>query len=132
MSDEIVEEVERIVGLGGDADDVLRAVVVQLSREPAVVWAGILFLDEGSLVLGPEEGVADPARRVRVPVVYQDVVVGELAVDGGSIEPALLERVARLISTHVLLGWDTDGEAWEPWTGSPGRTPDIVALSHKR
>ena len=41
-------------------------------------------------------------------------VVGELAVDSGSIEEARLEQVARLISTHVLLGWDTGGEAWSP------------------
>ena len=91
----------------------LRAVVAELVREPAIEWAGILFLEDGALVLGPEAGVADPARRVGVPVSYQDVVVGELAVDGDA-EQELLERVATLISTHVLLGWDTGGEAWEP------------------
>jgi putative methionine-R-sulfoxide reductase with GAF domain len=109
----MVEEIERIIGLGGDADDVLRAVVAELARDPAVEWAGILFLEESTLVLGPEVGVADPARRISVPVSYQDVVVGELAVDGAT-ESELLEQVAALISTHVLLGWDTGGAAWEP------------------
>lgn len=109
----MAKEIERIIGLAGDADDVLRAVVAELAREPAVEWAGILFLDNGALVLGPEAGVADPARRVGVPVAYQDVVVGELAVDGEA-EQELLEQVAALISAHVLLGWDTGGEAWEP------------------
>ncbi len=91
----------------------LRAVVARLVRQPTVVWAGILFLEEGALVLGPEAGVADPARRTSVPVYYQGAVVGELAVDGDA-EAAFLERVAARISTHVLLGWDTGGEAWEP------------------
>jgi hypothetical protein len=27
---------------------------------------------------------------------------------------ALLERVATLIATFVLVGWDTDGEDWQP------------------
>jgi len=113
VSTHVVEEIDRIIGLGGDADDVLRAVVAELAREPGVDWAGILFLEEGVLVLGPEAGVADPARRVGVPVSYQDVVVGELAV-AGDVEQELLDRVATSISTHVLLGWDTGGEAWEP------------------
>jgi len=113
VSAHLVAEIERLVGLGSDADDVLRAVVAALAREPAIEWAGILFLEEGALVLGPEAGVAAPARRVGVPVSYQDVVVGELAVDGDA-DRELLQRVAALISTHVLLGWDTGGEAWEP------------------
>lgn len=113
MSSGAVEEIDRIIGLGGDADDVLRAVVAELAREPGVEWAGIFFLEDGARVLGPEAGAADPARRISVPVAYQDVVVGELAADGRA-ETGLLEQVAALISTHVLLGWDTGGEAWEP------------------
>ncbi len=109
----MVDEIERIIGLGADADDVLRAVVAELAREPGIAWAGILFLEEGVLVLGPEAGVSDPARRIGVPVAYQDVVVGELAVDG-AVEGELLAQLAALISTHVLLGWDTGGEAWVP------------------
>ena len=56
---------------------------------------------------------ASPTERVSVQIAYQGAVVGELAADG-SADVALLERVAELIATHVLLGWDTGGEAWEP------------------
>ncbi len=113
MSSHALEEIGQLVGAGAEADDVLRAVVEVLAAEPGVRWAGILFLEEGKLVLGPEAGTPDPDRRVRVPVSYDDVEVGELAVDG-ILDPATGEGIARLISTHVLLGWDTGGIAWEP------------------
>jgi putative methionine-R-sulfoxide reductase with GAF domain len=109
----VLEAVDRILNLGSDADDVLRAVVAELVRQPAIVWAGVLFLEDGALVLGPEAGVADTTRRIGVPVSYQGAVVGELAIDGDA-QTSFLELVAHLISTHVLLGWDTGGEAWEP------------------
>ena len=113
MSTRGFEEIDRILNAGNDADDVLREVVAELVEEPAIEWAGVLFLEAGALALGPEAGVADRTRRVGFPVSYQGTVVGELAIDGEA-EPAFLERVALLISTHVLLGWDTGGEAWEP------------------
>ena len=31
-----------------------------------------------------------------------------------SPHPGLMDEVAHLIAPHVLLGWDTGGEAWEP------------------
>src|SRR5207249_145322 len=52
-------------------------------------------------------------RRVHVPVSYRGERVGELAVDGAASAP-FLERVATLISAHVLIGWDTGGERWDP------------------
>ena len=113
MSSRAFEAIDRILDAGSDADDVLRAVVAELVEEPTIEWAGVLFLEAGVFALGPEAGVADPTRRITVPVFYQGAVVGELAIDGDA-ETAFLERVARLISTHVLLGWDTGGEAWEP------------------
>ena len=113
MSAAAVEAVQRILELGDEADDTLRAVVAELARQPGLTWCGVLFLEDGDLTLGPEAGVADPSRRIAVPVSYQGVIVGELAVDG-TAEPAILEQVAATISTHVLLGWDTGGEAWEP------------------
>ena len=113
MSDDEHEAIDRILTSGADADDVVRALVAELVQEPEIVWAGILFMEEGVLALGPEAGVADPTRRLRVPVSFQDAVVGELAVDGDA-EPAFLARVAEQISPYVLLGWDTSGEAWEP------------------
>jgi putative methionine-R-sulfoxide reductase with GAF domain len=113
VSTRALEAVDRILALGSEADDALRAVVAELVDEPSIDWAGVLFLEDGALVLGPEAGVPDPARRLGAPVTYRGAVVGELAIDGDA-EPAFLERVALLISTHVLLGWDTGGEAWEP------------------
>ena len=113
MSARALAAVEAIVGRGGDADDVLRAVVAELVLEPDVGWAGVLFLEDGELFLGPEAGVPDEARRVRVPVSYQGTKVGELAVDG-SMDGGVLECVAATLSAHVLLGWDTGGDAWEP------------------
>ena len=66
------------------------------------------------LVLGPEAGEPDEARRVRVPITFQDALVGELWVDG-SPDRGLLERVASLVAPQVLIGWDTGGdEPWEP------------------
>ncbi len=108
-----LDEIDRILELGDDPDDALRAVVASLVRQPGIAWAGILFLENGALVLGPEAGAPEPAHRIEVPVLYQGAVVGALAVDGEA-DAAGLERVAALISTHVLLGWDTRGEAWEP------------------
>lgn len=108
-----LEEIERLVALATDADDVLRAVVSELVREPSIEWAGIQFLDEGAPVGGPETGTPEPARRLTVPVIYQGTPVGELAADGEA-DRSLLEATAELIATHVLLGWDTGGQVWEP------------------
>ena len=113
MSTGALEALDRILNRGGDADDVLRAVVRVLATEPEIVWAGISFFEEGRLSLGPTAGEPDETRRVRVPVSFQGSNVGELWIDGEA-EPAFLERVAVLISAYVLIGWDTRGEAWEP------------------
>ncbi len=105
--------IDRAIDEGTEPDDVLRTVVAALVDEPAVSWAGILFVDDGALTLGPEAGAPDPARRIGVPVRYEETIVGELAVDGEA-ETTFLTQVAERISTHVLLGWDTGGESWEP------------------
>jgi hypothetical protein len=108
-----LEQLRKVLDRGGDADEVLRSVVRLLVEEPSIRWAGILFLDEGQLVLGPAAGEPDESRRIRTPIVYRGEQVGELAADGDA-DPALLAAVAKLISAHVLLGWDTGGELWEP------------------
>lgn len=105
--------VDGIVEHGGDADDVLRAVVAALVEHGGCVWAGIAFVEDGELVLGPRSGDADEERRTRAEIAFKGDKVGELWADG-SPERALLERVAVLVSAHVLLGWDTGGERWEP------------------
>jgi hypothetical protein len=106
-------EIEAIVARGADADDVLREVVQALAARYR--WAGILFVEEGELALGPEAGVADELARTRVPVTYEGARIAELAVDGAPEEDrSSLERVADLVALHCLVGWDTGGEDWEP------------------
>ena len=106
-------EIDRILAETDEADDALRAVVALLAGEPGVAWAGIAFLEEGRLTLGPAAGSEDAARRVTVPVTFNGDPVGEVWVDGEA-DGALLAHVAAAVSTHVLVGWDTGGDSWEP------------------
>lgn len=108
-----VAEVDRILAETEEADDALRAVVAALADEPDVAWAGIAFLEEGALTLGPSAGVADPARRTTMTVAFNGDPVGEIWVDGEA-DPGLLAHVATAVSTHVLVGWDTGGAGWDP------------------
>jgi hypothetical protein len=109
----VVEAVERILAEGGDADDVLRAVVRALVEEGGARWAGILFAEGGDFVLGPQAGEPDEPKRLYVPIIYDGEQIGVLVADRArSIE--VLERVAELVSAHVLIGWDTGGERWTP------------------
>ena len=48
-----------------------------------------------------------------MPIVFRGAFVGELSADGDA-DVGLLERVATLIAKFVLVGWDTDGEDWQP------------------
>jgi putative methionine-R-sulfoxide reductase with GAF domain len=98
--------------VAADADDLLREAVAQLVTDGAV-WAGIFFVEEDELVLGPRAGAEDPSRRQAVPVTWRGEKVAELAADGG-VERARLEQVAAEIADLCLVGWDTGGEAWEP------------------
>jgi hypothetical protein len=110
-----LEAVDRILNRGGDADDILRQVVSVLHEKAGYAWAGIYFLEDGELALGPEAGTPDESRRTSVPVTWQGDRVAELVVDDAPEEDRmLLERVAVLVSGHCLVGWDTGGESWEP------------------
>ena len=51
-----------LVENGGEPDDVLRAVVERLVEPPRPRWAGILFVEGGELVLGPQAGAPDPGK----------------------------------------------------------------------
>ena len=93
--------VEQIVERGGEADDVLRTAVAALVDAPGVDWAGIAFVEDGELRLGPSAGVADDTRRKRVPVVFQGAPVAELWVDG-EIEREDLDRIAALLAPYAL------------------------------
>jgi hypothetical protein len=105
--------VDQIVSAGGEADDVLRAVVAALAAEPGISWAGIRFLEAGEFVLGPSAGSPEETKRATTAIAYRGDPVGELVVDGAA-DQATLDDVASAISAYVLLGWDTGGSAWEP------------------
>lgn len=113
MSSRALEALDGILDRGGEPDDVLRSAVGVLVEEPGIVWAGIAFFEGGDLAVGPQAGRPDETRRVRVSIAFQGTPVGELWIDGEA-DQALLERVAVLISAHVLIGWDTSGETWDP------------------
>jgi malonyl CoA-acyl carrier protein transacylase len=114
-TDQALEIVDRILERGGDADHILREVVAALHEQAGFAWAGIFFLEDGELALGPQAGTPNEARRTSVPVTWQGVRVAELATDDAPEEDRMfLERVAVLVSGYCLVGWDTGGESWEP------------------
>jgi hypothetical protein len=87
-----LEAVDRILNRGGDADDVLRAVLEALHAR-GVPYAAVRF--EGSRALAV--GIRAPA--VEAVVVFEETRVGalEVAVD----DTQFVERVAILISPYV-------------------------------
>jgi hypothetical protein len=95
-----------------DADELLRQAVSKFAAREGCTWAGIYFVEEDSLVLGPEAGSPDPGRRTMVPVLWRGTRVAELAADG-EVEAAELDAVAAGIADLCLVGWDTGGAAWE-------------------
>ncbi len=106
------ESMAAIVAGGGEADEVLRAVVRELVSSGTACWAGIFFAEGDELVLGPEAGTPTPAARTHVLVSYAGARVAELAADGCEDE-ALLGRVAALVAEWCLVGWDTGGVPWD-------------------
>ena len=106
-----LESVRRAVDDGGEPDDVLRSVVAALVQDGGALWAGILLVEDGELVLGPQSGAEAPDARTSVPVVYGGTAVAELAADG--CDRDLLDQVAPLIAEHCLVGWDTGGVPWD-------------------
>ena len=95
-----------------DADDQLRQTVQELATREGYAWVGIYFVEDESLVLGPQAGAPDPARRTTVTVLWRETRVAELAADG-SVAQAELEAVAAEIADLCLVGWDTGGELWQ-------------------
>jgi hypothetical protein len=106
-----LEEIERILDHGGDADEVLREVVAVLQSDYS--WVGISFVEEGELVLGPALG-EQTVEPTRIPISYENNLVAELGVTADELDRASVERVAVLIAPYCLVGWDTGGEAWSP------------------
>jgi len=105
--------VEQALARGGDADDVLRAIVDVLVADGGCDWAGILFVENGELVLGPAAGTQRPEARAQLRVEFQGDRIAELVADGCD-DRKLLERVAGLIPEYCLVGWDTGGVPWDP------------------
>jgi hypothetical protein len=91
-----LEAVERILNRGGEADEVLRAVLEALHRR-GVASAKVNVLENGRLVGGP--CVGGPAERMVSAVLLHSTEVGslELAVS----DAAFVARVATLISPYV-------------------------------
>jgi hypothetical protein len=108
-----LDELRALVERGGEPDDVLRSAVALIAAQPGIQWAAVAFVEDGELALGPEAGTPDDERRLRAPVEFQGETVGELWVDG-DVRQELLQEAAALLGPHVLIGWDTRGEAWEP------------------
>ena len=104
-----LEAIERVVNRGGDADDVLRA-VVRVLHERGFEYAAVNFVEGDRLVPGPAAG--RKAAGSEAPVVFggSRVATFELATD----DVELVRRIATLISPYALVGWDTGGEAWTP------------------
>lgn len=66
--DGALEAIDRILNRGGDADDVLRAVVdVIHDRFDHYSWVGIYLVEGDELVLGPWKG-PEATEHVRIPV----------------------------------------------------------------
>ena len=63
-----VEAIDEILNRGGDADEVLRAVVDALhDRFDHYTWVGIYLVEEEELVLGPWQG-PEATEHTRIPV----------------------------------------------------------------
>ena len=108
-----LEEVERVVNRGGEADDVLRQVVATL-HERLERYVRISFVEADRLAPGPAAG--DEGSTTAFPIAFQGSRVADLEVSGEltTEDRALVERVAVLVSPYALVGWDTGGEEWTP------------------
>jgi hypothetical protein len=108
-----LEQIERVVGAGGDADDILRRVVAILHGE-LDRFVRISFVEEGRLMPGPAAG--EQTNTTSFPISFQGRHVAELEAGGelSSADGALLESVASILSPYALVGWDTGGEEWTP------------------
>jgi len=98
-SSDLFEAVERIADRGGEATDVLHAVVATIVERGRAKWAAVLFSDEGELIVGPHAGAAEPGERREAPIVLDGAHVAQLAVDGLD-DQALIDRMAVLIARY--------------------------------
>jgi len=108
-----VEAIERVLNRGGDADEVLREVVAILHRR-LDRFVRISFVEGETLAPGPSAG--EETGVTSFPIAWQGRRIAELEAGGTATEAerALLERVATIVSSYALVGWDTGGTAWTP------------------
>jgi len=107
-----LEAVDRVLGGGGDADDVLRAVLDVLF--PLYEYVGINFAEGGEMTPGPSLGAKEAGASV-FPILFNGSQVAELEVAfPGADDQAFLARIALLVAPYALVGWDTAGEEWTP------------------
>jgi hypothetical protein len=109
-----VEAVERIINREGEADEILRQTVAVLAERYGA-FAGVRFVEEDELVLGPAAGT--PASdETSIPVRFRDRVVAEFVTSAElhGEDIAAWHRIALLVSPFCLVGWDTGGEGWTP------------------
>ena len=52
-SSDLFEAVEQIADRGGEATDVLQAVVATIVERGGATWAAVFFYDEGEVIVGP-------------------------------------------------------------------------------
>lgn len=92
-----LEAVERILNRGGNADEVLGAVLAALHTR-GVASAKLRLAESGRLV--DRLSVGGEAERIVSPIVHEGAQIGslELAVDDG----AFADRLATLISPYVI------------------------------
>jgi hypothetical protein len=113
-----VDAVERLLNRGGDADDVLRAVVRTLhERLPHLERVWIEFVERGQRVTGPSAGETAHEQARTYPVRFQGTEIAVLAAPNSLVregDDALLGRVATIIAPYCLVGWDTGGDPWTP------------------
>jgi hypothetical protein len=108
-----LEAIEHVLNRGGDADDVLRA-VVSILHERLGRFVRISFVEAEKLAPGPAAG--EETAVTSFPIAWEGRRVAELEVGGEptQVDRQLLERVATVVSPYALVGWDTGGEAWTP------------------
>ena len=113
MSGEALAAVEHAIERGGDADDVLRAVVEALVDDSACEWSGIFFAENGRAPAWARGGYAEaPGENTsvrRLPGRFASPSSPPTAAQ----TPELLDEVAVAIAPYCLVGWDTGGVPWD-------------------
>ncbi len=113
MSDSAGDTLDEILEHGDEADDCPPRRSSSSPRSPASPGPGS----------PSSRGARSPSVRMQAPptslsadwtaILYDGSLVGELWVDGRADE-GFLTRIAASVSPYVLIGWDTQGQTWEP------------------